>query len=201
MTSQKTTPIEPVLFRLPSLLFLLALIVSSAPTASAQPSSAERGEKCPQGSARCNGKCLKRPGERAQCTQGGWQCPKDTVLCDNQCQKGPEGSTCSQGKLVCGNGQQNCTNKCINVDEANCSGCGKACPKFGICDAVAKQCKCQGVAKDCGGICTNTLNNPDQCGDCGKKCKDDEKCLGRLCVKKEKPDGAAGETPRTNERN
>jgi hypothetical protein len=100
---------------------------------------------------------------------------------------GPPGCapTCPVGQAICGG-------VCIDVsaDPNNCGGCGVVCGgsdvcSGGVCLAPAPtsdlKCAVQGLSY-CGGTCTNTLSDVNNCGACGNSCPLGGYCEGGACL-------------------
>jgi hypothetical protein len=96
------------------------------------------------------------------------------------------------GGAGCADGQANCGAGCIDItsDARNCGGCGVACAASencygGVCLAPAPSsdlvCTAQGLT-NCGGVCTNTLNDSANCGACGNSCALGGYCEGGACA-------------------
>jgi hypothetical protein len=92
----------------------------------------------------------------------------------------------------CPEGQAMCGGMCIGIsgDPANCGGCGIACAPSetcagAVCVAPAPSsnqiCAAQGLT-NCGGVCTNTVNDSANCGACGNSCPLGGYCEGGACV-------------------
>jgi hypothetical protein len=81
--------------------------------------------------------------------------------------------------VLCGG---TCTD--LSADDANCGGCGLACPSGEAC--VAGTCggtaTCPPGTLDCGGECRDVSGDPEFCGTCTRTvCADDEVCTDGAC--------------------
>ncbi|MSP60650.1 MAG: hypothetical protein EXR72_09980 [Myxococcales bacterium] len=93
---------------------------------------------------------------------------------------------CSFPGLCCGNPQ-----KCIDVsgDSKNCGMCNLACPNGTLCTGGKCLCgpkgmgvNCSGADTCCGAVgCKNLMSDVNNCGMCGRACKDNEACMAGGC--------------------
>jgi hypothetical protein len=117
----------------------------------------------------------------------GTRAPVALNLCTTDCE--PCGSNCRQvcQQSCCDRNGRNCTDRtftrscctptfpdccngrCTNFQssEANCGGCGGACPPGWLC---------------CGGTCINPATDTNNCGDCGRICPTGGVCQGGTCA-------------------
>jgi hypothetical protein len=140
----------------------------------------------------------------------------DTICC-------AEGQVCSAGQCCPINTPDNCSGSCVNTqtDPNNCGGCGIPCAESGgTAGCINGQCcanPCEPLASDlqavccpdgyectngsccpagqafCGGTCTDTSSDPNNCGSCGNRCPAGlSSCSGSQCICN--PCSHAGET-------
>lgn len=88
---------------------------------------------------------------------------------------------CPIGEIDCG------STTCVDpmTDNANCGGCGHACPLFSHCvdgTCVPNLIVCLYPLTACGDTCVDTSTDPANCGGCGITCSDDEFCLMGGCA-------------------
>jgi len=160
------------------------------------------GMSCPSGQGCYNGQCCSP----SQACRAPWSTPADPVLvctdlntdmyhcgkCDNYCN--PAYSVCDRG-ACCFKGLTNCGGECVDLarDPENCGTCGNMClGEQSVCvdRGGYGQCSCPGEYIDgtihygslCYGQCTQTYNNPNNCGWCGIRCDLDEYCDGSWCM-------------------
>jgi hypothetical protein len=131
--------------------------------------------KCPSGQALCNGQCVS--------LATSLNCGACGVACAG-------GTACEAGACKCPAGTLKCGSKCVDplTDVANCGACGTTCPSGGsgaapVCadGKCARRCLadaatelCDGTKTCCGGVgCTDTKNDPNNCGGCGEVCPSD----------------------------
>ncbi|MCA9668121.1 MAG: hypothetical protein KC503_21130 [Myxococcales bacterium] len=124
--------------------------------------------------------------------------------CGNAC--GPEqycsggGCRCSNGRQACGlnccaAGEQCCEGQCVSkTDPRHCGSCGRACrPGEGCCNVkgIGYVCYCQTCGDDgcgpgqacCGrNGCVDVLDNPQNCGSCGHRCREGTHCKSGQCL-------------------
>lgn len=100
----------------------------------------------------------------------------------------------------CPFGSVSCGGVCVPglLDPSQCGGCPTACPGGAVCAAgscvcPAGQTLCNGVCSDpsacacpsgwsaCNGLCTDPLNDPANCGSCGRACFANEVCDAGEC--------------------
>jgi hypothetical protein len=104
---------------------------------------------------------------------------------------GTDPRTPAGGNAGCPAGQALCGGVCIDVsaDPLNCGACGSICAASqscvsGVCLAPAPssalKCAAQGLSA-CAGVCTNTLNDNNNCGTCGNSCSIGAICSGGVC--------------------
>jgi len=103
------------------------------------------------------------------------------------------GCGCREGELLCPNplGLFPCVDP--ETDDANCGGCNNACPPegdgsetpppntyFGCFDSQCGTLKCKGATADCDAVrengCEVSLLDDDNCGTCGNKCAEGQRC-------------------------
>jgi hypothetical protein len=81
------------------------------------------------------------------------------------------------------------------TDAANCGACGAVCGTGeecggGFCSpAAASQtadCASQSLT-DCGGVCVDVANDPNNCGGCGLLCPQGDSCSAGVCIAVEAP--------------
>lgn len=117
---------------------------------------------CPVGEHVCNGVCVNRQTDPANCGRCGITCPRDNTCQDGTC-------TCNAG------GYTMCGGSCVNLlkDSSNCGACGEVCPP---------------ETPDCCGItlldtfCTNFQTSTLSCGSCWNWCEEGESCIDGRCV-------------------
>lgn len=103
-------------------------------------------------------------------------------------------SECTQNRtIVCPNGTDLCSGVCTDINtESNCGGCADK-PHRGdhVCKLEQKCCNgvcCMPGEICCHGECTDTYNDPNNCGGCGNVgsgkniCQPDEVCCGGVCT-------------------
>jgi hypothetical protein len=99
--------------------------------------------------------------------------------------------------LCTAQGLTNCGGVCVDVsaDPYNCGACGSVCGAGATCSGGAcgsgavsdidlndtYVCAAQGLT-DCGGFCTDTLSDSNNCGSCGNSCPLGGYCAGGACV-------------------
>ncbi|MBM4360498.1 MAG: hypothetical protein FJ096_20515 [Deltaproteobacteria bacterium] len=86
-------------------------------------------------------------------------------------------SASSGGGPVCAEEETVCKGKCVDlkVDDLNCGGCGKACPKGTACKDGGCDCL-KAVESYCDAACVDIFNSDKHCGGCNHD------CLGGTCV-------------------
>ncbi|AKV04760.1 Tryptophan synthase alpha chain [Labilithrix luteola] len=124
--------------------------------------------------------------------------PKHCGACGTAC---AAGERCFAGKCGCNDGLTDCKGKCVDLqnDDFNCNACGTFCSPlgcggklpanthFGCGGSKCEKLKCDSFAGDCnhdldlgcasdGCEVRDLRRNPDNCGQCGNKCKPDEQC-------------------------
>lgn len=149
-------------------------------------------ESCIEGLCRCEGGILCD----GACAIGGVCCEaedcepeacRSTNCTNNQCgyDLEPDGASCSDG--LC------CLATCVDVssDQEHCGSCFHPCRNGdvcvdGTCGAVCDVtvfCEADGPTPDCcGGACTNTATDVDNCGACGQACDAGQRCWDGQCV-------------------
>ena len=124
---------------------------------------------CGAGQVRCPSGCV--PESPSNCGACGTACPTPVNGV----------ATCTAGRcaLVCNAGFADCDSNPMNgceqnlVDNANCGGCGRACPMGQMCSAGASpSCStiCSGSTRMCGGVCVDVTSDSRNCGACGTAC-------------------------------
>ncbi len=134
------------------------------------------------------------------------------VSCDDDSDKKSSGNTENSGGNTGGNGNTTpeiidvnvvrcdnttckatcCGDVCRDTtSNANhCGACGNVCDSDEICQNghcvadpyLAENAVCYANEKKCGGICTDVMNNNDNCGECGNVCLEGTKCHNGDCV-------------------
>lgn len=74
---------------------------------------------------------------------------------------------CNSGQCTCPQGQIDCNDKCIPIDNDNCGQCGIAC-------AIGQTC--------CNGRCIDTSGDTNNCGGCDKICSTCGSCANGVCT-------------------
>jgi hypothetical protein len=92
------------------------------------------------------------------------------------------GDPCPANQTLCGG-----TCVALNVDDANCGACGKACgPGFSCAGSVCLQSCPGGVVcpNGAGTVCVDPKKDPAHCGSCTKECGAGESCVNGACAAK-----------------
>lgn len=152
------------------------------------------GENCPQENC-CDGQKVNFYSDSNNCGQCGKKCASDERCVSQQCAK----LVC--GDYICSPGencpQENCCDgQKVNLysDSNNCGQCGKKCLSDERCSG--QQC-IKLVCGDyicspgencpqencCNGQKVNLYSDNSNCGQCGRKCGEDERCYSQQCVK------------------
>jgi hypothetical protein len=145
----------------------------------------------------CNGSC-RVPLDPNNCGGCGVTCPPCTICSGTP---GAEGCTaacgpnqiCDEGSCVdCPAGLTSCFYFCADLlsDDNNCRECERACGDFGINGSpvgsfcVDGACVCPEGTQSCVGdtedYCTDTSTNPEHCGGCDTRCRNE--LSGAICV-------------------
>ena len=131
----------------------------------------------------CSGICVDIEFDSENCSECGRQCHDgaNCVYGDCQC---PSGS----GETYC-YGTETCTN--LLTDPANCGGCGLecspdrfCCPAYwGFCGdpSIQTQDCCGRYQRICNGVCVDMERDNDNCGECGRRCRDGASCVYGEC--------------------
>lgn len=131
---------------------------------------------CSATDSTCSGSCVDLQADNSNCGKcgvacaTGQRCSAGSCVCDGtSCTGGCcSGATClayaAQTTSVCGNSGAAC---------AACEG-GKSC--------LSGQCNCTGGQIACGGTCTNTQTDNNNCGGCGIACAAGQRCSAGSCV-------------------
>ncbi|MFO0607205.1 MAG: fibrinogen-like YCDxxxxGGGW domain-containing protein [Polyangiales bacterium] len=77
---------------------------------------------------------------------------------------------CSAGFANCDGSAANGCEVNVNVDNANCGGCGRACAAGQVCASGTCMTTCASGTTNCSGTCANTATDPSNCGACGTAC-------------------------------
>lgn len=120
--------------------------------------------------------------------------PNNCGACGHTCAPGVR---CIEGSCGCPTGLTECDGACVDLqrDNWNCSACGAACPYwteagwrepppnmiYNCRDAQCEKLECVAGYRDCDGDLengceTSVANDPANCGACGKKCGDGQRC-------------------------
>ena len=137
----------------------------------------------------CGGVCVELRGDPLNCGGCGIACAAGESCVDGGClliEFPPEAPTgCNEGLTLC-NGE------CLVIDGGdpfNCGGCGVACAAGGSCfngvcvppeEVPPQSGGCGEGMPSCGGVCTDLLTDPLNCGACGVVCADSA-CAGGEC--------------------
>lgn len=155
------------------------LLVSLLALAGAACSSSKDGGPCGAGQVLCGG-CY----DPARYQDDASNCGGCGIAC------GAAG-TCVNGQCACGGGTTRCdvlVPRCrdLQTDDGACGSCATACNVLEVgrtCQAGA--CGCFGDRTECGTVCTDTANDPNNCGagvaGCGFACKTKALCVSGLC--------------------
>ncbi len=139
----------------------------------------ERDCICPEEYEQCGEECVNLNANPAHCGGCGTVCEDDAVCSDGICTDG------------CTDEQTNCDGSCVNTDSNNnhCGECDRSCASQ-ITEATA-QCDGGDCIHQCDdpeltacpdlGVCANTDNNTDHCGECGNACAAGNICVGGQC--------------------
>ncbi len=118
----------------------------------------------------CDGVCVDKKVDSANCGECGRKCPGGTV--------------CSAGECVvsCPDAQRACSGGCfdLSVDPRHCGGCGNACATSCV-DGGCLPARPCGPLPECGGRCVDTSSDPSNCGRCGVSC-DGGFCRNGTCA-------------------
>jgi hypothetical protein len=162
------------------------------------------GEACVAASCRlptgCNGGAVCSPEDQC-CNSGCSNTNSDPLNCGHCQNRCDEGATCvagachtptsCEGGPACTGVQTCCTTGCADTssDPQNCGKCGFACGPDATC--VESKCvngpschgepACTGSESCCADGCTDTSDDPTNCGRCGKACAAGETCSGGKC--------------------
>jgi hypothetical protein len=126
--------------------------------------------------------CANTRTDQANCGACGNACPAGQVCSAGQCS-----TSCQPNETLCGSdgGADAASPYCANTqtDQANCGGCGNACPAGQACSAGQCATTCQPNETQCspdGGAsyCANTSTDGQNCGTCGNACP-----AGQVCSK------------------
>lgn len=87
----------------------------------------------------------------------------------------PCGESCLEGRI-------NCSGVCVpsQVDEKNCGGCNRVCPKMSSCSHG--QCMCVPGLNNCSNNCVNLKKDDRNCGACGTVCPEGSFCNQGKCA-------------------
>lgn len=121
------------------------------------------------------------------------------VICDNVCvdtQSDPAhcgacDAACSSAEVClfgacstggCPGAFLECSQACVDPtsSDVHCGSCDVACPGDRTC--VDSTCECAAPLEACGAVCTNTQDDPSNCGECGNPCGVGSLCEGGRCV-------------------
>ena len=145
---------------------------------------------CQSGLIDCGGTCTDPNTDRAFCgatgdcmaANAGTACDAGEVcngsgVCELSCQSGfiDCGGTCidpNTDELFCG-----ATGDCLVGNAGMACGSGELCNGAGSCEL-----SCQAGLIDCGGTCTDTQIDPDNCGMCNIMCDEVEACAAGNCM-------------------
>ncbi len=132
---------------------------------------------------------------------------QDCAACGHAC---PDGTICADGVCKgCGPTETNCSGACVDLesDDSNCGACGEWCPSFppdepfpppnmlyGCSAGSCGNLKCDFSWADCNadaedGCETWLPDDPNNCGQCNKKCAASEICVGGKCQCNPGPSG------------
>jgi hypothetical protein len=134
---------------------------------------------CGTGQTLCAGECVRTMSDVRHCGGCGRPCETGQVCASGTCAP----SSCSQPLSLC-NGGTLCVD--VRVDPDHCGGCGQACPVVPHATRVCENFNCSRTACDPGFVDCNQsivdgceaqlMNDPMNCGVCGRQ------CLGGPCV-------------------
>ena len=141
------------------------------------------GTECEGGLTHCDGTCVDPTSDPNNCGACGNVCPADTGCIDGEC----------GGNFACQGATTQCPTGCadLSLDPFNCGTCGNACAEGqtcvnGACTDLAPPAPpaqtCPGGQENCFGVCTDTSNDPGNCGACGVPCGPGLFCQSRVCV-------------------
>src|SRR4051812_27947942 len=139
---------------------------------------------CDKGLTDCSGVCVDLTSNTANCGACGVACA-DGELCSS--------SACVASTTDCaGQGLTDCNGICVDImtDVANCGACGAVCGAGEACgggfcspaaDSQTADCTSQGLT-DCGGVCVDVANDPNNCGGCALLCPQGDSCSAGVCI-------------------
>ncbi len=119
--------------------------------------------------------------------------PSNCGTCGTSCSLAGVIPTCIGGacQIVCQDGWMDCDGNADNGCEADlstpltCGDCGVSCGS-GPCGDIGGvfEClsACPAAEENCGGICTDTYTDRNNCGFCGNLCPDSDSCVGGACT-------------------
>ncbi len=135
--------------------------------------------------------CETKPSDNDHCGICGNKCPADKP-CINR-GLADYGCGCRPGEILCGGALS--LSPCADPenDDQHCGACNNACPRegdgsetakpntyFGCADSKCGTLKCIGGFADCDAVrdngCEQFLVDDDNCGSCGNKCEDGQRC-------------------------
>lgn len=137
------------------------------------------GNRCPAGAMcaggtcqcvvpliRCGASCIDVQSDNNNC--GG---------CGNVCDGG---RTCSGGACRCPAGQNFCGGLCVASDSMHCGPGCLVCAGGMMC--ANNSCMCSMGTMNCNGTCTFLMNDPNNCGACGRVCGAMQRCSTGACT-------------------
>ena len=164
------------------------------------------GIACGDGIACVNGKCDGEAGP-TECVAPQIKCGETCAVLDNDPANCGEcghacgaNETCIGGKcgIHCNDGFELCGESCVDTktDQSNCGACGTSCAvpeevdengvvirpaRIDACINGACVVQCLDNQENCNGSCSDTKSDPNNCGTCGKACKETETCNNGNC--------------------
>ncbi len=154
---------------------------------SGQTSGDDAGPGCPASQVSCNGTCVDTQVDPANCGGCGMTCDPSQVCSRGQCN-----ALCTASQTACmlPSGEAGPSVFCVDTktDNANCGGCGKACPAEQTCANGTCKSLCSAGQVGCmpegGGApyCVSVQSDNTNCGSCGHVCGGQQVCVMGACV-------------------
>jgi hypothetical protein len=126
---------------------------------------------CPPWQTPCGGQCVNTNTSGQHCGE----CNNACMVRDAQCQNGDCG---------CPPGTEDCGGSCVATNtNMRCGSCTNSCTGTTTCSmAPPYTCVCGGTTpNDCGGTCTNTQTDRNNCGGCNMPCPTGASCSAGSC--------------------